>query len=246
MKTKMILLGCVCFTLNVCAGDGGWFSGPAGPQGPKGDAGPPGPPGPPGPQGPRGERGLQGHQGHQGRPGIQGVSGVQGMAGPQGLQGEMGPQGVAGGAVAGLYSLADQLLPSGGVVVFEGANTVSSSSYDVSAASSSGQITFLKSGIYNISWGVEGKLIPPFSNPPPAWALSLYLDGVPIPGSCFPGFTLSPNGSSAFAGGRIAVAALAGQVLTLQSVSNLPISLSATTVGVFVPTISAFLVIESE
>ncbi len=249
MKTKMILLGCVCFTLNVCAGDGGWFTGATGPQGPQGEMGPQGPKGdmgPPGLQGPRGEMGLQGPQGLQGRTGPQGVSGIQGLAGPQGIQGEMGPQGVTGGAVASLYSVLDQSLASGGVVVFEGANTVSSSSYDVSAASSLGQIVFLKSGVYNISWGVEGKLTPPFSNPPPAWALSLYLDGVPVPGSCFPGFTLSPNGSSAFAGGRLAVAALAGQVLTLQSVSNLPITLSATTVGVFVPTISASLVIESE
>lgn len=217
-----------------------------GPQGPQGVQGPQGAPGAPGKIGAQGPRGDVGPQGPQGKTGAQGVSGLRGLAGPQGIQGKTGLQGVTGGAVVSLYSALNQVLLLGESVFFEGTSSISSLVYDISLAGASGQISFLKSGVYNVSWGVEGRLNPPFPHPTPAWGLSLCLDGVPVPGSCFPGFTLPPSGQASFAGGRLALTVVKGQVLTLRSVSSLPISLVSMVLASSVSTVSASIIIESE
>ncbi len=272
MRSKLFLLGFVCFTLNVSAGEEGsffsklhWGEGSKGPRGEVGIQGPPGPQGKVGPQGPQGKegaqgkagpqgpsgvqglagpRGLKGEEGAQGKIGPQGPSGVQGLAGSRGLKGEVGPQGVTGGAVAGLFSLLNQLLYLGDAVLFEGTSSVASQVYNVNSASSSGQIVISKSGIYNISWGVEGKLNLPFPNPAPGWGLALYLDGAPVLGSCFSGFTQAMGGQAVFVGGRVALEITEGQTLTLQSVSNLPISLVSANVANALSSVSASIMIE--
>jgi hypothetical protein len=214
---KIFLLGAVLLSLNVYGSEGSWW--PQGKEGPQGIAGPTGPVGPPG---------------------------SVGLRGPAGSQGIPGDCSTIPRATASLYSLIDQRLSGGDPVLFEEASAVAPLTYDASLAPSTGEVVFLKSGVYNITWGAEGRLHPPFSNPAPAWALALYLDGAPILGSCFPGFSLSPSGHTTFAGGRIAITVTEGQVLTLQSASSLPISLVARALGSFVPLTSASLVIESE
>lgn len=115
------------------------------------------------PPGPQGSQGIQGLQGSQGTKGSQGPQGSQGS---QGIQGNTGPQGPCcpgqGGIIsaANVYSLVDQMIPSGGVVTFESANVVTSD-YDVSMAPTTGGVAFLNTGIYRISWTVEGQLTPP-------------------------------------------------------------------------------------
>lgn len=247
MKSKLFLLGFVCLAMNVSANEeGGFFSKLHWGEGAKGPRGEPGLQGPQGKTGPQGVTGKDGESGSAGKAGPRGPAGLQGLAGPRGVQGEAGPQGITGGAVASLFSLANQSVSPGEVVLFEGVNSVSFQTYDVSLAATSGRIVFLESGIYNISWEVEGKLTPPFPNPVPGWGLALYLDEVPVLGSCFPGFTQAPSGQAVHAGGRIAIEIVKGQTLTLQSVSVLPISLVSTNVAESLSTVSASIMIESE
>jgi len=237
---------------------------------------PPGAQGTVGAQGVQGNSGIQGVLGTQGSTGTQGIAGVQGTIGTsgaqgaQGIQGAVGPQGVPGiqgvpgapgiagptgpccqlpgssASVLNAYSTLDQTLNPLDAVLFDGINVVTSTSYDTSLASTTGQITFLVSGNYILSWTAEGQLTTPFPDPVPAWSLSLFLDGAPIPGSCFSGFTLFPAELTNNTGGTVVVAINAGQVLTLLNTSTLAIALLSSIPGSTLPESSASLVIQSQ
>lgn len=200
------------------------------------------------PPGPQGSQGIQGTQGTTGPQGVQGLIGPQGL---QGIQGNTGPQGPCcpgqGGVIsaANVYSVVDQEIPSGGVVLFEAANVVTSD-YDVSMAGITGGITFINTGIYRISWTVEGQLTPPFPAPVPAWSFSLYLDGVLVNGSTFSSFTLFPDEATSTAAGTVIIHVTAGQVLTLNSSASLPVSIISSIPGSLVPETSTSITIELE
>jgi hypothetical protein len=140
----------------------------------------------------------------------------------------------------------DQVIPSLGTCLFENVNVVTATSFDVSMLSTTGEITFLKSGNYLLSWTAEGQLTPPFPNPVPAWSLALLLDGVLIPGSCFSGFTLYPAVLTDNTGGTVVFHVNAGQVLKLVNSSTLPISLIPSIPGSIAPETSASIVIQSQ
>ncbi|MBX9923867.1 MAG: hypothetical protein K2Y01_07125 [Rhabdochlamydiaceae bacterium] len=194
---------------------------------------------PPGPQGPQGPQGSQ-------------VTGPQGIQGPPGIQGAIGPQGPCCQNQSGLvsvlnaYSTSDQILDSLQVCLFEHTNVVTSTSFDASQLSTTGEITFLKSGNYLLSWTAEGQLTPPFPSPVPAWSLSFLLDGVPVPGSCFSGYTLYPVELTDNTGGTVVVFVNAGQVLKLVNSSTLSISLISTVPGSLFPETSVSIVIQSQ
>ncbi len=198
---------------------------------------------------PPGAQGAPGIQGPQGVPGPQGITGPQG---PTGLQGNTGPQGpccqTPAGQVAVLsaYSTTDQDIPSLGVCLFEHLNVVTNTSFDTSQVGITGEITFLKSGNYLLSWTAEGQLTPPFPDPVPAWSLSFYLDGVPVPGSCFSGYTLFPAELTDNTGGTTVFHVNAGQVLKLLNTSTLPISLISSIPGSLLPETSISIVIQSQ
>jgi hypothetical protein len=209
---------------------------------------PPSPQGPMGPQGPIGPQGSPGTIGLTGSVGPQGPVGPQGLTGPQGLQGLTGPQGpccpnIGGRAVANVYSLLDQDMASGQSVLFENMNAVTATAFDVSLAPITGDIIFLTTGTYLISWTVEGQLVPPFPDPVPAWSFTLFVDGSPILGSCFSGFTLFPDELTTVIGGGVIITVNAGQVLSLRNTATLPISILASTPGSFVPETSASILI---
>ena len=198
------------------------------------------------PPGPQGATGLQG---------AQGVAGPQGIAGPTGatgLQGNTGPQGPCcqstGGSVSVLnaYSTVDQQIPSLGVCLFNALNLVTVTSYDASMVGTTGEITFLKSGNYLLSWTAEGQLTPPFPDPVPSWSFSFFLDGVPVPGSCFSGFTLYPDELTTNTGGTVVIPVNAGQVLTLLNTSTLPVSLISSVPGSMLPETSVSIVLQSQ
>ena len=198
--------------------------------------------------GARGPLGPQGIQGSSGLTGIQGPAGSQGLAGPQGLQGPQGPCCSTNTAtsVAGLYSLVNQSLLPGIPVFFENTGVVTLADYDLSLAGTTGQITFLKSGIYNIIWRADGLITPPFQFPPIEWSLTLYLDGVEIPGSSFSGFSLFPEEFSTNVASSTLISVTAGQVLTLQNTTTVSVSLIASHLGSIVTSNSAALTIIRE
>lgn len=204
------------------------------------------------PQGAVGPQGPVGLQGAVGTTGAQGVAGPIGAQGPVGLQGAQGVQGPccqtppSVASVANVYSVINQSLLPGAFATFENANQVTAADFDVSLASTTGQITFLTTGVYSIAWTVEGQLTPPFPSPVPAWSLSLYLDGVPVPGSCFSAFTLYPEELTRSPAGCVIIAVTAGQVLTLQSTSTLPITLISNIPGSLQPETCASIVIERQ
>jgi hypothetical protein len=148
--------------------------------------------------------------------------------------------------LANLYSLLDQTIPSGSPVTFENTNAIVSADYDTSLASTTGQITFLKSGIYSIGFTVEGQLTPPFPSPTPAWSFSLYLDGLSVPGACFSSFTLFPDELTTTAAGTVIIPVNAGQVLVLRSSSTLPVSILSNVPGSIIPVTSVSLVIREQ
>lgn len=184
--------------------------------------------------------------------GIQGVQGIQGLPGAIGPQGPVGPQGPcctttpSASAVASLYSLVDQQLLPESPVLFENSSLVTAGAFDISLASSTGEITFLRSGIYSVTWRVSGDLTPPYPDPVPVWSLALFLDGVPVNGSCFAGFSLFPELLSSNGASNIVIMVTVGQKLTLKNTSLLPISLVASTPGSSIQPISATLAIIQE
>ncbi len=206
------------------------------------------PPGPQGATGPQGIAGAQGPTGLTGPAGAQGLAGPTGLTGPAGATGPVGPCCPSGStkAVANLYSVLNQPISPGAVVTFENSNAVTGTAFDFSLASTTGQVTFLKTGLYTLQWEVEGQLTPPFPAPVPAWAFALYLNGVTVPGSCFSSFTLFPEESTKAAAGAVTVAVTAGQVLTLQSTSTLPVNIVSSLFGSLLPVTSASLVIEQQ
>jgi hypothetical protein len=185
----------------------------------------------------QGAQGPAGPQGGQGVPGSQGAQGIQGIPGPC----CQGPDGTV--SAVNVYSVVDQQIPSGGAVLFENVN-VTSGNYDVSMAPITGVVTIINSGVYRLSWSVEGQLTPPFPAPVPAWSFTLFANGVPVPGSTFSSFTLFPAESTSTAAGTVIVNVAAGTVLTLQSTASLPVSIISSVPGSLLPETSSSIVIE--
>ncbi|MES2273495.1 MAG: hypothetical protein V4487_04835 [Chlamydiota bacterium] len=187
---------------------------------------------PPRTQGPQGPIGPQGTSGPQGTVGMQGVQGIPGSIGPQGLQGQPGPIGAQGpccplnGTFANTYSLLDQTVPPGGVIIMEGKNA-STISIDVSTTATNGEIVFNKAGVYEITWNVEGQITPPFPLPVPSWSVGLTLNNLLVPGSVFGGFTFSPDEISRTTGNTVIIAIDDGDVLRLVNTSTNAIDLVA-------------------
>lgn len=239
--------------------------GPAGPQGAQGLNGSPGINGQngndgvsglTGPQGPAGTQGPSGPQGLQGQPGQNGQNGSEGPLGPQGPQGLQGIQGVPGSCVectsavvsefAEVYSLMNQSLTaspglnlSGQTVLLE--NTIfSTANIDVSQAGSSGKIIINKAGWYDVSTGICGALNP-IASPLPCWTLSLFKNGILVPGSTFANQTISPEQKSNEIVADVFVHLNAGDFIELANTSTALLTVAAPTLGTNAPASSAYM-----
>lgn len=237
--------------------------GPMGAQGAKGDTGPTGPSGAagptgaPGPLGPKGNVGAQGVPGPQGPSGADGAPGSQGSVGLQGPQGVAGPQGIPGlqgppgtdcecegknhGCVryANLYAAPPQLLgPFGALndtVIFGLQNAVSTGDFDLSFAGSSGDVKFLKSGVYAIRWEAEAKVEPPIPAPTPSFSFGIWINGVVVGGSVISGYTQAPNDDTLSISAEVMITLAAGDVLRLRNASSLTVNMNPNTIGIVFP-----------
>jgi len=176
-------------------------------------------------QGPVGDQGPQGVQGVPGEQGIQGATGAQGPRGPMGPKGqdcEGHHHGKCEAAYLNVYSEQNQLLSpynlGADYATFEVAG-VNSGDFDTSNAALLGEIKFLKHGIYNIFANLQARLQPPFPQPVPVWAASLFLNGVRIGGSSSGGFSQSPDDQMENTGMVISVEVQAGDVLRLRNIN---------------------------
>jgi Collagen triple helix repeat (20 copies) len=233
--------------------------GSAGLQGPQGLDGSQGIAGSAGIAGPMGPQGIPGSVGLQGQAGQNGMMGPQGATGPQGPQGLQGPQGIPGDCVecegenvaefAEVYSQKSQeLIPSpgpnlpGGIVIFE--NTiVTTTNIDTSQAASLGQLKINLAGWYDVAAGMTGTLNP-IPAPLPVWTLSLFVNGVIVPGSTFSNVPLSPAQASNEITADTYVYFNVGDVVSLANTSVAEVFLSAPTLGTNAQTNSAYLKLE--
>lgn len=239
--------------------------GPKGDKGDKGDQGLPGLDGAagaqglPGPMGPKGDNGDKGDKGDKGDAGPQGQPGQNGAVGPLGPQGPMGlqgPQGVKGDCVecechcdepefAEVFSKNAQVLAAspgallpGDVVVLE--NTIySTSNIDVTQAAINGKIVINKAGWYDVATGICGYLNP-ISSPLPCWTLSLFKNGVYVPGSTFANQTISPEQKSNEIVADVFLHCDAGDVLELANTSTAIVNMAAPSLGTNAPASSAY------
>lgn len=137
---------------------------------------------------------------------------------------------------AEVFSLQNQLLtasPStnapGQVALLE--NTIfNTAGIDVSMAASTGVITINKAGWYDVATGICAALNP-IASPLPVWTLSLFKNGVIVPGSTFANMTLSPEQKSNEIVADVFVHFNAGDVLTLANTSSASILLASNTLG---------------
>ncbi len=196
------------------------------------------------------EQGPQGIPGSQGPQGIQGVPGAQGAMGPQGIQGNQGMQGEPGKdcechdraceSYANVYATVPQTISKFGdpvdYVMFNGMNAVSAGDFDLTNVNALGEIKFLKSGIYNMSWLISAKITPPIPAPVPSWAFGFWINGGVVPGSVFSGFTQAPDDDASHSSGEVIVQVNAGDILKFRNASPSSVDISA---AIFPITIAA-------
>jgi Collagen triple helix repeat (20 copies) len=203
-----------------------------------------------GPQGPQGIPGLQGPQGLQGPEGLQGNAGPQGPQGIPGAQGAQGPQGIPGQdcdcsheklPFANVYaSIAENIQPFNipGIndqVLFDQQNAVSAGDFDLTAMNTSGDIKFLKHGIYHVQWQLQGRVTPPIPQPVPSWSFGFWINGVLVPGSIYSGFTQAPGDDACHSTGDVIIEIKANDMLRLRNTSVSPVSLNPNITGSVFP-----------
>lgn len=215
-----------------------------GPQGVPGMQGPQGVQGVPGPQGVSGQTGAQGPQGLQGLVGPAGPSGgppgPQGPMGPAGPQGPAGPSGSGTGPYANVYASVAQLIQPFNApavadqVLFNQQNQVSAGDFDLSQMNITGDIKFLKHGIYHLQWELQGR-IATLTQPVPSWSFGFWVNGALVPGSIYSGYTSSPNDDAAHSTGDVIIEVQAGDLLRLRNTSVSTVSLNPNISGSVFP-----------
>lgn len=230
--------------------------GPTGPQGPQGVPGI-GIQGAIGPQGIPGRDGRDGVDGKDGKNGVDGIRGPMGEKGEPGQPGSQGIQGIPGNCIecpchcdepefAEVFSKTNQNLAAspglnlpGQVVILE--NTVfATANIDVSNAGINGKIIINKAGWYDVATGICGYLNV-IASPLPCWTLSLFRNGIYVPGSTFANQTISPEQKSNEIVADVFVHFNKGDVLELANTSTALVNMAAPVLGTNAPASSAYM-----
>jgi hypothetical protein len=122
--------------------------GPTGEMGHTGAMGPTGEMGHTGAMGHTGEMGHTGAMGHTGEMGPIGLIGPMGLVGPMGLIGPPGPTGSISQTFINAYSITEQVIPTGGSVIFDTHNSMFG---DCAHVPNSAEIFIWKYGFYYVS-----------------------------------------------------------------------------------------------
>jgi hypothetical protein len=200
-------------------------------------------------QGPQGSTGLQGPQGVQGVPGVQGMMGPSGVQGPQGLQGPKGDPGqncdctglLTSLPYANVYASVAQVVQPFNVgalkdqVLFDQQNAVSPTDFDLTQMAVTGDIKFLKHGIYHLAWQLQGRITSPVPNPVPSWSFGFWLNGVLVPGSIYSGFTQAPGDDACHSTSDIIIEIKAGDMLRVRNTSISAVALNPSITGSVFP-----------
>src|SRR6185312_5625593 len=105
------------------------------------------------------------------------------------------------------------------MVLFDKQNSVSVGDFDLSAMGSSGDVKFIKHGVYHIAWQLQGRITPPVPSPVPSWSFGFWLNGVLVPGSIYSGFTQAPGDDACHSTGDVIIEVMAGDMLRLRNTS---------------------------
>ena len=203
-------------------------------------------------QGPQGVPGLMGPQGIQGVPGPQGIPGQQGIQGVQGLQGSCEDcHGSSCERFANIYASIAQVVQPYNVpavsdqVLFDKLNAVSAvADFDLSQMGISGDIKFLKHGIYHLQWQLQARITAPVPNPVPSWSFGFWINGVLVPGSIYSGFTQAPGDDACHSTGDIIIEVQANDMLRLRNTSISQVALNPNVTGSVFPITIASINIE--
>lgn len=209
-------------------------------------------------QGPQGIPGAQGPQGIQGVPGPQGASGPQGIQGVQGLQGEKGEPGKDCDCTQSfalpylnIYaSVAQTIQPYNppavaDQVLLDQQNANSGAlDFDISQANVSGDVKFMRHGIYHVQWQLQARITPPIPQPVPSWSFGFWLNGLLVPGSIYSGFTQAPGDDACHSTGDVIIEIQANDMLRLRNTSVSQVSLNPSVTGSVFPITIASINIE--
>lgn len=111
---------------------------------------------------------------------------------------------------------------------------------DVSGAALTGRVVINRAGWYDVFTGMCGSLNP-VESPLKVWTLSLFRNGVYVPGSTFANMTLSPEQKANEIVADVFVHFDAGDILELANTSDQAIELLAPTLGSMTQPNSAYL-----
>lgn len=195
--------------------------------------------GPIGPQGPRGPEGPIGPTGSQG------PRGVMGPAGKDCDCSQTGDSAIYANLYATQPQIVDPYLGATDYVKLDAQNAVSAGDFDLTAANTSGEIKFLKHGIYNLSWELQARITTPVPVPVPSWSFGFWRNGALVPGSIYSGYTQSPNDDAAHSNGEIIIEVQAGDVLKLRNTSISSVNLNPSIIGSAFPITIASVNIQS-
>ena len=209
-------------------------------------------------QGPQGVPGLQGAQGIQGVPGAQGATGPQGVQGPQGMQGPAGKDCDCSGGGAGsnlpylnVYaSIAQVIQPFNGAavadqVIFDQQNANSGAAdFDITQMNTTGDVKFLKHGIYHIACQLQARISNPVPVPVPSWSFGFWLNGILVPGSIYSGYTQAPGDDACHSTSDLIIEVKAGDMLRLRNTSVSQVALNPNVTGSVFPITIASINIE--
>jgi hypothetical protein len=238
------------------------IQGMQGPQGIQGNSGLNGISGPMGPMGPPGAPGIMGLTGPSGQNGIDGQPGQPGIQGPQGIEGPQGVQGLQGipgkdcecdrdcccDRFANVYASIAQIVRSFGdpldMVLFDKQNAVSVGDFDLSNMGITGDVKFLKHGIYHLQWQLQARIVPPVPEPVPSWSFGFWINGILVPGSIYSGFTQAPGDDACHSTGDIIIEVQANDLLKLRNTSVSNVALNPNVTGSVFPITIASINIE--
>ncbi len=129
-------------------------------------------------------------------------------------------------------------------VLFDSQNSLSNvADFDLSQMNVSGDIKYLKKGIYHITWQLQGR-IGVLIQPVPSWSFGLFLNGVLVPGSIYSGFTSSPNDDAAHSTGDVIIEIKANDLLKLKNTCVSLVNLNPNIAGSVFPITIASLSME--
>jgi hypothetical protein len=174
-----------------------------------------------------------------------GPQGPQGLVGPQGIQ---GLQGVAGKdcdnsqccvRYANIYASVAQVIgpysSATDTVKFDSVNSVSVGDFDLTMDNVTGDIKFLKHGVYHVQWQLQARITPPVPNPVPSWSFGFFVNGALMPGSIYSGFTQAPGDDACHSTGDVIFEFQAGDLLRLRNTSVSSVNLNPLVTGSVFP-----------